>query len=115
MNQWNNLNELASYRDLLKEERVSLPDVMSGSNGTERVARYQIPMAAGLIYSYAAKQVDDRVLGILSRLADEAQLASKFKIYGTPTIVFLDSNQNEIHRIEGYVDVNEFLDALKGM
>lgn len=56
--------------------------------------------------------------GYITAIVDinkDAQLASKFKIYGTPTIVFLDSNQKEIYRIEGYVDAGDFLDALKGM
>lgn len=45
----------------------------------------------------------------------EPQLASKFKIYGTPSVVFLDSNQKEILRIEGYVNASEFLDVIKGI
>ena len=40
---------------------------------------YSIPMAEGLTYHYAAKQVDDKVIDALAKLADEAQLAEKFE------------------------------------
>lgn len=76
---WNNLDTLASYQDLSKTECVKLAEVMSGENGADRVRNYSIPMAAGLTFNYAAKQVDDEVLAALGRLADEAQLADKFK------------------------------------
>ena len=76
---WKNLDTLSSYEDLAKTARVNLVDVMSGENGAERVKKYSVPMAAGLAYNYAAKQVDDNVLAALVKLAEEAQLADKFK------------------------------------
>ena len=36
-------------------------------------------MAEGLAYNYAAKQVDDKVLEDLQKLADEAQLTEKIR------------------------------------
>lgn len=45
----------------------------------------------------------------------QPQLASKYKVFGTPTIVFLDANQKEIGRIDGYVNADEFSDYIKGM
>ena len=76
---WNNLDTLASFQALSKTDRVDLADMMSGENGAERVKKYSVPMAAGLAYNYAAKQVDDNVLEALVKLAEEAQLAEKFK------------------------------------
>ncbi|MCD8223646.1 MAG: glucose-6-phosphate isomerase [Clostridiales bacterium] len=76
---WNNLDTLASYQELLKAERVDLKAVMSGENGAERVKRYSVPMAEGMVYNYAAKAVDDAVLEKLGKLAEEAQLAEKFE------------------------------------
>ena len=52
---------------------------MSGEAGAERVKNYNVPMACGLNYNYAAKKVDSEVLNALVKLADEAQLADKFK------------------------------------
>ena len=47
-----------------------LTEVMSGDNGAERVKNYSVPMAAGLSYNYASKQVDEDVLSALEKLAD---------------------------------------------
>ena len=75
---WNNLNTLASFQALSETERVDLVSAMTGENGAERVKNYSIPMAAGLVYNYAAKQVDEKVLDGLVKLAEEAQLGEKF-------------------------------------
>ena len=76
---WDNLDTLASFQNLSKTGRVDLKKVMSGENGAERVKNYSIPMAEGLVYNYAAKQVDDDVLEALVKLAEEAQLSEKFE------------------------------------
>ena len=76
---WNNLDTLTSYQELEKAACVNLAEVMTGEKGAERVKKYSVPMAEGLVYHYAAKQVDDTVLDALKKLADEAQLAEKFK------------------------------------
>ena len=67
---WNNLDTLASYQKLAGlKNRVSVADVMSGDNGADRVTRYSAPMAAGLSFNYAAKEVDDEILNVLAELA----------------------------------------------
>ena len=76
---WNNLDKLTSYQELAKTNKVKLAEVMSGENGAKRVKNYNIPMAAGLAYNYAAKQVDEEVLAALGKLAEEAQLTEKFE------------------------------------
>ena len=67
---WDNLDTLASFQNLSKTGRIDLKKVMSGENGAERVKNYSIPMAEGLVYNYAAKQVDDDVLAGLVKLAE---------------------------------------------
>ena len=81
MAKWQNLDTLEAYQELKKaqEPAVNLKEVLSGPEGGERVAKYCVPMACGLKYVYAAKQVDDRVLGALEKLAGEAELAEKFE------------------------------------
>ena len=59
---WNNLDTLSSYKELADVKPACLTEVMSGDNGAERVKNYSIPMAAGLSYNYASKQVDENVL-----------------------------------------------------
>ena len=79
MNYWKNLDTLHSFQKMKKENRrVDLREELAGEKGAARVAAYQVPMAAGLVYSYAAKQVDDTVLAQLIALADESCLAEKF-------------------------------------
>ena len=80
---WNNLDTLTSFKELEKVERVDLVESMTGENGAERVKNYSVPMAEGLTYNYAAKQVDDKILAALAKLADEAQLAENLKHFIT--------------------------------
>ena len=69
---WKNLDTLPAYARLSAlKDRVNLPEAMSGEAGAERVARYSVPMAAGLTYNYAAKAVDDEVLAALAQLAEQ--------------------------------------------
>ena len=61
------------------KNHVDIATAMSGEQGGERVKNYSTPMAAGLQYNYAAKEVDETVLTALAELADEAQLIDKFE------------------------------------
>ena len=71
MIQWNNLDTLKAYQALKNENQpVDLRKELSGASAADRVAKYCIPMSAGLVYSYAAKQVDDKVLEKLRALAE---------------------------------------------
>ena len=78
MANWKNLDTLASFDELAKVEKVNLVQAMSGENGAKRVKTYSVPMAEGLVYNYAAKQVDDDVIDALVALAEEAELSEKF-------------------------------------
>ena len=51
---WNNLDTLASFKELSEVERVNLVEAMSGENGADRVKNYSVPMAVGFSYNYAA-------------------------------------------------------------
>lgn len=75
---WNNLDTIKAYDELGKVSKVKLSEVMSGESGAERVKNYSVPMAAGMVYNYAAKQVNDEVLETLSKLAEETQLVEKY-------------------------------------
>lgn len=75
------------YCDLLKQ------DVLSNSN--------------------VQKELNDKCIVVDIDVNKQPQLAAKYKVVGTPMIVFLDSNSNEIHKIEGYVSADEFLNSIK--
>ncbi|MGI6511547.1 MAG: glucose-6-phosphate isomerase [Catenisphaera adipataccumulans] len=75
---WKNLDELKAFDALKNTEPVNVRDVMTGSNGADRVKNYSVPMAEGMAYNYAAKAVDDKILDQLQALADEAELTQKY-------------------------------------
>ena len=79
MANWQNLDTLAAYQALAEMKKpIDLKEALAGEKGGKRVAEYCVPMACGLKYVYAAKQVDEAVLEALEKLAEEAGLAEKF-------------------------------------
>ena len=96
---WNNLDKLASYQELEKVGRVNLAEVMSGDNGAERVKKYSVPMAEGMVYNYAAKQIDDKVLEVLAKLAKEAQLTEKFEALYNGEVVNTGEKRMVLHHM----------------
>ena len=99
MIKWNNMDTLASFQELSKTEKVNLTQVMSGENGAERVKTYSVPMAEGLVFNYAAKQVDDDVLKGLEKLAEEAQLADKFKALYNGEVINTGEKRRVLHHL----------------
>ncbi len=96
---WNNLDTLQAFQELLKADRVELVSAMSGEGGAERVKNYSIPMAEGFVYNYGAKQVDDKVLGILAKLAEEAQLSEKFEELYNGAVVNTGEKRLVLHHL----------------
>lgn len=96
---WNNLDTVDSYQELSKVARVNLAEAMTGENGTERVKKYSVPMAEGLVYNYAAKQVDDNVLTALAKLAEETQLAEKFEALYNGEVVNTGEKRRVLHHM----------------
>ena len=96
---WNNLDKLASFEELKKVERVNLAEVMSGENGAERVKSYSVPMAEGLAYNYAAKQVNEDALAALVKLAEEAQLSEKFEELYNGAVINTGENRLVLHQL----------------
>lgn len=96
---WNNLDTLASYKELLEVERVNLAEAMSGENGAERVKKYCVPMACGLSYNYGAKSVDDKVLAVLAKLAEEAQLTEKYEALYNGEVINTGEKRLVLHQL----------------
>ncbi len=100
MIQWKNLDTLGSYKKLTAlDKRVNLPEAMAGENGAARVAKYSVPMACGLSYHYAAKAVDDELLGILSELAAEAQLTEKYAALYNGEVINTGEKRLVLHQL----------------
>ena len=96
---WNNLDTLASYKELSEVECVDLAKVMSGENGAKRVKNYCVPMEAGLTYNYGAKQVDDNVLDVLAKLAKEAQLTEKYEALYNGEVINTGEKRLVLHQL----------------
>ena len=96
---WKNLDTLSSYEALAKVEKVKLAQVMSGEEGAKRVKAYSVPMAEGMVYNYAAKQVDDHVLEAMAALAKEAELTEKFKELYNGAVINTGEKRLVLHQL----------------
>ena len=96
---WNNLDTISAYGELQKVTPVNLVEAMTREKGAERVAKYSVPMAAGLAYNYGAKQVDDEILKALAKLAEETQLAEKFEALYNGEVINTGEKRMVLHHM----------------
>ena len=96
---WKNLDTIDAYQELTKVARVNLAEVMSGANGADRVRKYSVPMAEGLAFNYASKQVDDQVLAALAKLAEETQLTEKFEALYNGEVINTGEKRMVLHHM----------------
>ncbi len=97
---WKNLDMLPAYGKLCAlKNHVDLQAAMAGENGAKRVREYAAPMAAGLAYHYAAKQVDGDVLAALQALADEAQLTQKYEALYDGAVINTGEKRLVLHQL----------------
>jgi glucose-6-phosphate isomerase len=96
---WNNLDTLNSFKTLSSVSKVNLAEVMSGESGAERVKKYSVPMAEGMSFNYAAKEVNDDILGALKALAEEAQLTEKFEALYNGEVINTGEKRLVLHQL----------------
>ena len=96
---WNNLDTVKAYEALKGVVKVDLAKVMAGENGAARVKKYSVPMAEGMAYNYAAKQVDDEVLAALAALAEEMQLTEKFEALYNGEVINTGEKRMVLHHM----------------
>ena len=99
MTNWNNLDTLSSYRKLTDTPKIDLVAEMTGEKGAERVKNFSVPMACGLSYNYAAKEVDDTILSNLAELAKEAQLSEKFEALYNGEVINTGEKRLVLHQL----------------
>ena len=96
MANWGNADTLAAYKKMLSlKGQVSLKDVLDA----KRVKEFSVPMAAGLTYNYAAKEVNAQILSVLQELADEAELVAKFKELYEGEVINTGENRKVLHHL----------------
>ena len=96
---WNNLDTLDAFKKLEGLKKVSVKEVMSGDNGAKRVKEYNVPMACGMDFNFAAKAVDDDILKGLADLAGEAQLTDKFKALYNGEVINTGEKRLVLHQL----------------
>ena len=96
---WKNLDTIAAFEKLSQVKGVNLVEAMSGESGAERVAKYAVPMAAGMSYNYAAKAVDDDVLAALKALAEETQLIEKYQALLQGEVINTGEKRMVLHQL----------------
>ena len=96
---WKNLDTLVAYQELANAKKVNLKEAMTGENGADRVKKYSVPMAEGLTYHFAAKQVDDNILAVLKKLAEEAQLTEKFAALYNGEVINTGEKRLVLHQL----------------
>lgn len=96
MANWGNADTLAAYKKMLSlKGQVSLKDVLD----SKRVKEFSVPMAAGLTYNYAAKEVNAQIISVLQELADEAELVAKFKELYEGAVINTGENRKVLHHL----------------
>lgn len=96
---WNNLDTLNSYKELIKADKVVLKEEMAGEKGAYRVKNYSVKMVEGLEYNYAAKAVNDDILGRLQKLSDEAFLTEKFEELYNGAVINTGEKRLVLHQL----------------
>ena len=96
---WKNMDTLTSYQELQNAQRVNLAAEMSGENGAERVKGYTVPMGAGLDFNFGARPVNDDILALLAKFADEAQLTGKFQALYNGDVINTGEKRRVLHHM----------------
>ena len=85
------LEKKEGYADII----VSLKKELNA----ERVKNFAVKMASGLTYNYAAKQVNDQILGVMQNLADEMELTGKFAELFNGATINTGENRKVLHHL----------------
>lgn len=100
MVEWKNLDTIAAFKTLQgMKGKVDIKVAMAGESGAERVKKYNVPMAEGMTYNFAAKQVDDEILAVLADLAKETQLVDKYKELCNGAVINTGEKRMVLHQL----------------
>ncbi len=97
---WANADTLSSWKKLMSlKGMVSIADELNSADAVKRIKEYSIPMAEGLTYNYAAKQVNEQILTTLSDLAEESQLLEKYEALYNGEVVNTGEKRLVLHQL----------------
>ena len=93
---YENLDTRSSYKKLKEEKStIILKDVLT----RDRIRSYSIVVGGGLTYNYAAKAVNDEIIDILQKIADEQQLSSKYQEVLNGEFINTGENRKVLHHL----------------
>ena len=96
---WNNMDSLASYAELTAVAPLNLAEAMTGEAGAERVKNYTVPMGAGMDFNFGARPVNDEILAVLAKFAQEQQLAEKFAALYNGEVINTGEKRRVLHHM----------------
>ena len=96
---WKNMDTLEAYQELQTVEPVKLAAAMEGEAGAKRVLTYTAPMGGGMAFNFGARPVDDKILAVLEKLADEAQLTEKFAALYNGEVINTGEKRRVLHHL----------------
>lgn len=99
MANWKNFDSLNVYQELKNAKKVNLAEVMTGESGANRVKNYCVPMAAGMKFNYAAKEVNDDIKALLAKLAKEAELSEKYEELYNGAVINTGESRMVLHQL----------------
>ncbi|MCL2192725.1 MAG: glucose-6-phosphate isomerase, partial [Treponema sp.] len=97
--QYTNLDKTAAYQQLVDYASTWKGFDFRATLDAERVRQCQTKMAAGLGYSWAAKAVDTKALGLLQALADEQGLVAKYKALLDGEVINTGEKRKVLHQL----------------
>ena len=93
---YENLDSLSSFKELKESKsEIILKDVLT----RERIRKYSASVGGGLTYNYAAKAVNDDIIDILQKIADEQQLISKYQEVLNGEFINTGENRKVLHHL----------------
>lgn len=97
---WENADTLESWKKLLSlKGMVNVSEELASADAEKRIGEYSVPMAAGLSYNYAAKQVNEQILKTMQELSDEAQLIEKFEALYNGAVINTGEKRMVLHHL----------------
>ena len=96
---WKNMDTLAAYAELKAAKPVNVKEAMSGKAGAERVRGYSAPMGGKMDFNYGARPVDDEILDIMQKFADEQQLVEKFAALYNGAVINTGEKRLVLHHL----------------
>ena len=94
-----NFDKTSAYGELQKAAAAFGNFDFSGNLTASRVEKCRCDMAGGLVYSWAAKAADEKILALLQNLSNEQELLAKYKVLLDGEIMNTGEKRKVLHHL----------------